>query len=209
MNKYLCLDVGNVLGRLNMTPFVNELATVSGQSHTECYRFLGYIQKCQDLGMYSLEDELKEHLKITNPSDIERLLFAWDQTLLIDHDVLSFYEDMIAANKVNVVIVSNVGIEHTKRYDRLFNNYKFIKNSIKFFSCDVGARKPTKLYYHLLLTLHPEFKGAVYVDDIIENLETGTAFGLKPFHLNLSQLTENSDELKQALDNLKNLIVNG
>ena len=67
MNKYLCLDVGNVLGRLNMAPFVKELAEVSGQTDAECYRFLGYIQKCQDLGLYSLEDEMKEHLKITDP----------------------------------------------------------------------------------------------------------------------------------------------
>ena len=208
MNRYLCLDVGNVLGRLDMKPFIDKLYSIAGCNEASAYEFLGHIQKVQDLGLYTIENELKYKFNIHGDT-LKILLDSWNTILTPHEKALAFYEEMIKECGLRVAIVSNVGIEHSKNFGVLFNKYNFFKNAIKHYSCDVGARKPTPIYYHMLTEMHPQFKGAVYVDDLEENLETGEQMGLKSFHLNLSEIPDDSLALHYALDSLKNTIVNG
>lgn len=209
MNKYLCLDVGNVLGRLDMEPFVNALSIATKKSKEDCYFFLSYIHKGQDLGLHSLEDELKVHCNITSKQTLSYLIDVWNNEILkIDEEVLEFLSKLIKNNNLEVAIVSNIGIEHAGRFDRLFSKYDCIKNAIKHFSCDVGARKPTPLYYQILLNMYPEFKGAVYLDDLNENLQTGQSLGFNTLHFDLSKLPSGSLELHYKLKDLENMIVN-
>jgi hypothetical protein len=35
---------------------------------------------------------------------------------------------------------------------------------------------------------YPEFYGCVYVDDVVENLETGKRYGFRPYHFDLSKM---------------------
>ena len=75
-----------------------------------------------------------------------------------------------------------------------------LSESVKHYSCEVGARKPSKLYYHSFLQMHPEFKGAIYVDDNKENLEASKEFGFITIRLDLL------DMKKIEIDNKLNLI---
>ncbi len=208
MNRYLCFDVGNVLGRLDMKPFIDKLYSIAGCSETGAYEFLAHIQKVQDLGLYTIENELKYKFNIHGDA-LKMLLDSWNTILTPSENALNYYENIIKKYGLRVAIVSNVGIEHSKNFEVLFGKYEFFKNAIKHYSCDVGARKPTPIYYHMLTQMHPEFKKAVYVDDLLENLETGKKFGFKTHHLNLSELPEGSVALQEALTSLQNTIVNG
>ncbi len=211
MNRYLCLDVGNVLGRLDMKPFLKTLSDVTGCGEEIGYEFLAHIQKVQDLGLYTIENELKLKFNIFNvsPNALKTLLESWNQILTPDERVLNFYDNLIAESGLSVIIVSNVGIEHSKNFDVIFNKYDFFKKAIKHYSCFVGARKPTPIYYHMLNEMYPEFRRAVYVDDMLENLETGRKFGFKTHHLDLSKIPAGSLQLEDALDSLKFTVLHG
>ena len=202
MNRYLCLDVGNVLGRLDMKPFIKALEFYTGSSEELSYEYLAHIQKVQDLGLYSIRNELKYKFNVDS-NVLEALLESWNQILTPDERALNFYANMIDKFGLRVMIVSNVGIEHSKNFDVIFDKHSFFKKAIKHYSCFVGARKPTPVYYHLLNEMYPEFRGAVYVDDMVENLEMGERFGFRTHHLNLSEIAPNSIELERALCSLE------
>jgi FMN phosphatase YigB (HAD superfamily) len=87
-----------------------------------------------------------------------------------------------------IALVSNIGHEHKARIE----DSRTFEKCIKFFSCDVGARKPTMLYYKTFLDMHPEFLGALYVDDLAENLAMGEKFGLKPIEFALDRLDKHA-----------------
>ena len=71
-------------------------------------------------------------------------------------------------------------------------------------SYEVGARKPSKLYYQSFLLDHPEYKGCLYVDDLPQNLAVGRYYGFRSFEYNLE---ENGlryfDDLKKAINDYK------
>jgi hypothetical protein len=86
-----------------------------------------------------------------------------------------------------VALLSNIGVEHAVMMENTLKHGGFFPDAIKHFSCDVGARKPSMIYYQSFLWQYPEFKGCLYVDDLQENLDSGAKFGFRPFHLDLSK----------------------
>jgi hypothetical protein len=43
------------------------------------------------------------------------------------------------------------------------------------------------VYYQSFLLQHPEFKGCLYVDDVVDNLNASKAFGFRTFHMSLQE----------------------
>ena len=91
-----------------------------------------------------------------------------------------------------VALLSNVGLEHAIVMEKILDHHhlhsnKFFSKCVKHLSCQVGARKPTKLYYQSFLQQHPEFEGAAYLDDLQENLDMGKEFGFRPYFFSLEK----------------------
>ena len=114
---------------------------------------------------------------------------------------------MSKKHEIKVALLSNVGLEHSKRMGQVLSQGTFFEDAIKHFSCHVGARKPTLLYYHLFLQLHPEFEGAVYVDDLQENLDASKQFGFKTFHFSLEEINQSTILEAAKIDALKKLLI--
>lgn len=180
----LCLDIGNVICKIDFNDFYRLLSSRLNLSHAEVDGFLNRVQKLHDLGLTSLADELKDHFKIKSEVIIDDLLNSWNCVLTPNVFIINKINDFININNVNLALLSNIGLEHSKLIDHVFTKLS-LNYSVKHFSCDVGARKPSLIYYQSFLMQHPEYKNSIYVDDNNDNLATGNKMGFKTVYFNL------------------------
>jgi len=202
MKKFLCIDIGNVLVYANTSKFKNKLSKVLNITLEEANYFLNRVQKLHDLGYTHLSDELRDHFKIRSSVIIDELLDEWNHVICPFPEILSRLENMIKGYDLQVALLSNIGIEHAALMPMQLGN-DFFQNCIKHFSCHVGARKPTMVYYHTFLQLHPEWKGCPYIDDLQENLDASQQFGFKTYRFSLEDMIKP----KVELDKLESFIL--
>lgn len=204
--KYIALDIGNVLCYCNEVKFLNAISVAGNISYKEAVRFFQRFWELHDLGFTTIESELQDKLGIKSEITIKKLTEIWESTLIPDVEMIKYLLNLMFIEKSNepnikkniqVALLSNIGKEHAailkKTLDEsVYNAHGLFDECIKHFSCDVGARKPSYIYYQSFLSMHPEFKGCVYVDDLKENLIAGEKMGFKPFHFSLTDYYDNN-----------------
>lgn len=162
--KLVAFDVGNVLVDVNFDEFVSFL----GNYMEEPQHWLNTIHALHDVGHITMEQafaskkELKEH--------VQTLIDAWYQVVQPKYNMIDFVSDLDNKYRVTFALWSNMGLEH---YTYLSNNYKMkplFDNFINHLSFQVGARKPTKLFYQSFFIQHPQFNDVLFIDDLEENL---------------------------------------
>lgn len=186
--KYVALDIGNVICNVNFDSLLKDLSTTFNISIEDALYFLNRNQKLHDLGLTNMQKELNYHLHVVSQVTVERIMTHWNNSISANPAVVSMFNKMIVENDLQVALLSNIGHEHADMMPRILGQGGFFDNAIKHFSCDVGARKPTLLYYQSFLMEHPEFEGCVYVDDVQENLEAGRRFGFQPYYFALDKM---------------------
>ena len=209
--KYVCFDIGNVLCHLDFKVFLSALSQQVNISEADTWHFLSRTQKLHDLGLTVLKDELTNHFKLNSETIVNRLLDEWNNVLR-QEELMFQLLSQLSENDVSIALLSNIGFEHVSYLNQIAGEYVGYKKAIHFFSCDVGARKPSMLYYQTFLTLNPKFKGCLYIDDIQENLDAGKKFGFKTLRFALSDLTGKTEgqtqhNIKTAISRLKSLIL--
>ena len=83
---------------------------------------------------------------------------------------------------------------------------ELLDRCIKFFSCEVGARKPSYIYYKTFLDMYPEFKNCLYVDDNVDNIMTALKFGFKAKQFCLSEIKKNNDSIEENIKEILKLL---
>lgn len=199
--KYAAFDVGNVLVSADFTPFLEKLSASLNITMEEALYFMNRSQKLHDLGLTKMADELHDHFKIRSPITINELVSDWNAVIQPADYIIDILNRLHDEHDVQIALLSNVGLEHADRMSIVLSHDNFIDDTVKFFSCQVGARKPTMLYYHTFLQLHPEFAGCPYVDDLQENLDMGSQFGFKPFRFALNEVT-GANYTKEKYENM-------
>lgn len=202
--KYICLDIGNVLCTVDMEVFIKDLSETFNTTKQEAQYFLKRFQRIHDLGYTTMEDELKERFGAKSEYTISRLVNVWNGSVAPFIPILDSFNSLRAKHNLQVALLSNIGVEHAAMMEDKLKHDGFFPGAIKHFSCDVGARKPSMIYYQSFLTMYPEFKGSLYVDDLQENLDVGEKMGLKPFKFDLTQPNVD-DKIKE----IEGLIING
>lgn len=199
--EYIALDIGNVLCRVDFRKFTFAISRITNLSTWEVGRKINRSQKIRDVGLLSMTDILESEFGIKSQPVIDDLISIWnEQVVSFDLNVLDFFE---SKKDLQIALLSNVGLEHSnmiKNYFNYFTEDSRFKNAIFYFSCDLGTRKPNTLYYSNFLSIHPEFKGCIYLDDLRENLDTASKLGFNSVEFNL----ENDDLYDLA--NLKNAL---
>lgn len=199
--KYIALDIGSVLCTVDIKPVVNTVSEVCNVSLEESMSFLKRMQKMHDLGLTTMEYELKEKFHIRSEALIEKVHEDWLYAVtphLPMLDMLNYLKENVG---IKIALLSNIGLEHAEMMPKVLNHNGFYDDTIKWFSCEVGARKPSFIYYQSFLSQHPEFKGCLYVDDLAENLTSGAQFGFRTFQLDLSEAAaeEKIKEISQIM----------
>jgi FMN phosphatase YigB (HAD superfamily) len=202
--KYVAFDIGNVLVHSTFPDFLKKLSRELNITLEEAEYFMNRTQKLHDLGCTKMGDELRDHFKIRSQVIIEDLIKSWKDIIKPDWYILEKLDRLIKEQHLQVALVSNIGLEHAEQIGGLLGRAYSLTNggfydtafggAIKHFSCFVGARKPSLLYYQSFLQLYPEFKGCVYVDDLQENLDASKQFGFQTYHFSLEELGDNYSE---------------
>lgn len=183
--KYIALDIGNVLCTVAATPFLENLSETFNVTIPEAHRFLKRFQQIHDLGYTTMEDELKDKFGVKSPVTLKRLVQAWNNSVIPHIPMLEKLNHMRDKHGLQVALLSNIGVEHAEMMEEKLKHGGFFPGAIKHFSCFVGARKPSMIYYQSFLFQYPQFKGCLYVDDLQENLDASKQFGFQTFHMTL------------------------
>lgn len=206
MNGYVALDIGNVLCSVNFTPFLNDLSKSLNITLEDAVYFMNRSQKLHDLGLTVMKDELRDHFKLRSSVLIDELLFSWNKVVTPNLTVIDKFNELTDKCGIRVALLSNIGLEHAVLMEKVLEYNGFFQNSIKHFSCAVGARKPTAIYYQSFLMQYPEFKGCVYIDDLQENLNASKKFGFKTHRFSLEDIS-NDNVLSNELGEIEHLIL--
>lgn len=184
--KYVALDIGNVLVHADFSYFIEDLSKQFNMSLDEAKYFMNRSQKLHDLGLTTMRDEIRNHLNVRSEILLDELVGSWNDCIDPEKLILDKLHSM-QNDGLQIALLSNVGPEHAKRMEHILGYKGFIGRCVKYFSCYVGARKPTSIYYQSFLQLYPEWKGCGYIDDLQENLDTSKQFGFRTFCFNLEQ----------------------
>jgi FMN phosphatase YigB (HAD superfamily) len=198
-SNLVCFDIGNVLYHINFEPLLKRLSELYNISKEEGYAFLNGNQKHCDLGLIMVRNEFIEQFHETNPKILDELSQLWKDIILVGYSSMLMIERLLEQN-YKIALLSNIGHEHRERV----MSEPLFEKCIKFLSCDVGARKPTLLYYKTFIEMYPQFKYAPYVDDLQENLDIGAKFKLKPIRFALDECDgkwlEKVEELEKQIE---------
>ncbi len=180
---YIALDIGNVLVRFDIKKFITKFNDLCYEGIIETKidpkQFLFDLNAAQDCGLVTVEQRARERFNWDPDNDVyitNKLSEAWKSTI-IPVDIMNDFFEGLKSEGVNVALLSNMGYEHAQLFRDKWP--KFFKDCTLHLSCDVGARKPSKLYYQSFLADHPEFKGCIYLDDRPENVIAGHKYGFK------------------------------
>lgn len=204
--KYIALDIGNVLCHVAPLPFLENLSETFDVTIPEAARFLKRFQQIHDLGYTTMEDELRDSFQVKSPIIINRLVKAWNDSVTPNTHILDRLNELRRKHDLQVALLSNIGVEHAAMMEEKLAHDGFFPGAIKHFSCSVGARKPSAIYYQSFLLQYPDFKGCLYVDDLHENLAASRAFGFKTFHFTLEA---QQFDVESKISQIEDLIVNG
>lgn len=204
--RYIALDLGNVVVNVDFTVFLTQLSKTLNVSMEDVNYFLNRTQKLHDMGLTLMSDELADHFGIKSPAIINDLITAWDLTISSNMIMLDKLKSLIKNGDTKIALLSNIGIEHSASM-RIILTPDIFDNCIRFFSCDVGARKPSYLYYKTFLDIHPDFKGCTYLDDRIENIEAGKVFGFNAIQFVLNDF-KSENELSKRLEEIDHQLCN-
>lgn len=204
MKNVVALDIGNVLVHFDIFTFTKELAKIVGISDDEAYFFLERIQAMQDIGITTVQATLKDKFPKLDVLQQSYLINAWNSTISESNIMMNFLDEL-RFRGTRIAYLSNMGREHIaymrKTYPKIF------QDSIQYVSCEVGARKPTSLFFQSFCQEYNEFVGCVYVDDVEENLKTGKRYGFRTCKFDLSEFSKQpQSKQKLELDHIMNLI---
>lgn len=205
MGIFVAFDIGNVLCHFDMKKFTTKLSEVIGINDHDAYFFMERLQKLQDIGVTSVATELESQFRMQGDQLLE-LVDCWNSTVTPNHSMMNFLENL-RSEDVKIAFLSNMGPEHIEHLRTTVP--EMFDKAIQHISCEVGARKPTKLFFQSFTQDNDEFKGCVYIDDIEENLRAGKKYSFKVYGFNLDDHCKLSmSQRKTELDRLKNMIVN-
>jgi len=203
---HACFDIGNVLVQVNLEVFTKELKKVIPPNHDPMF-FLEHLQATQDIGLSTVQQALRAQHDIFEQEKVQILLEAWNATIEPNETMLKFLENL-RSEGVKMALLSNIGLEHANHLKKTIPD--LFLNMIHHLSFEVGARKPSKIYFQSFLLDHPNFLGSIYADDRDENLKSGKKYSFKTFKFCLDELMLMPlSKQRKELDKLKSYILDG
>lgn len=177
----IAFDIGNVLCRVDLDPFLIEMEKDVG---AEAFSFLESIQASQDIGLFTMLQALINHGIPRKRA--EELSAVWLKTVIPSQTTMDFIKDL--KNKgYKIALLSNIGLDH-KEY--LLKSCPELSLCIQHFSCDIGVRKPSALFFQSFLNRY-DWDFCVYFDDKPENFaQIDTSLPIQCVHFDLRDYTD-------------------
>jgi FMN phosphatase YigB (HAD superfamily) len=165
--NFVAFDIGNVLCRVELDSFLFYLVEKElFAGYTEAYDFLEGIQVAQDLGMCDMKMGLKSLKRPLNQKILNDILEKWNSIIYPSEDMLSLIDTLLSKN-YKVALLSNIGKDHGALVRERF---KIFSRCIQHFSFEVGARKPSELYFQSFVLKYKWPLTTIFFDDREENI---------------------------------------
>jgi FMN phosphatase YigB (HAD superfamily) len=208
-HPYVCFDIGNVLISVNFSDFISAIVQHTSILPEEANQFLFKTQKLHDLGIITLEEAFRDYFQPHYSWSCEEILRYWDQSISFEPAIEDFLRSL-SERGVKIALLSNIGAEHASILEKEWRKEKWFQQAVHFYSYQVGARKPSMLYYQSFLLQYPKFKNALYIDDLQLNLDMGRKMGFKTLRFSLDDLRHDDyqQNLAGEIKKIKNLIYN-
>ena len=202
---HMAIDIGNVIFHFDIEGFKTKLSKILYISRSDVQFFLDWIHGFHDAGITTFEKAI-EHDFGPLYNNKKEILEAWDNAIYPNSQVVSLLKTLKEVEGVKIAYLSNIGYEHAlllkTKYSEIFSN------SILHFSFEIGAIKPSKLFFQSFCLDHDEFSGCVYIDDLENNLKTAKQYGFTTYQFNLNNFsTLSQSKQKIELDQMKALIL--
>ena len=166
LRSRIALDIGNVLVHIDMDIFINELF-ILGISKDLGHRFTEKNQPLLDNGLFDIESALHFSFPGLNKTQVERAKQAWLAVISPCKPTIEVLTELLSEG-VEVALLSNIGADHANLLSDMLSGQ--FDRCIKHFSCNVGARKPTKLFYQSFIMDYSNFaENKLYYPNSIES----------------------------------------
>jgi FMN phosphatase YigB (HAD superfamily) len=172
--KRIAFDIGNVLFRFDLSPLLDLLIRLGVVDNTiAAYEFMGgSFQHSQEVGLIDIKQSFYQLNPKLSYNNLEEIYDRWMETFEPSLPMMEIVEELIANNH-SVALLSNIGPDHAKC---VRDKCKIFDKCIQHFSCDVGARKPTKLFFQSFFIQNGWGRDTLYFDDMEANIAMGSNY---------------------------------
>lgn len=172
--KKVAFDIGNVLFRFDLSPLLDLLIGLEIVSDTEAaHEFMGgSFQHSQELGLYTIKQSFYQFRPDLSDNVLQEIHDRWMETFTPSLPMIDLVEELIRRD-YKVALLSNIGPDHAMF---VRDSCKIFEKCIQHFSCDVGARKPTRLFFQSFLIHYGWNNNVKYFDDKQDNITIGSEY---------------------------------
>lgn len=180
MNNKVAFDIGNVICHVHIDRFFDHLVSIGvASSSVEADDFLSGIQYPQDLGLYNIRQGFYRFSNTVDSNKLDSVYSKWIEIIEPSIPILSFVEELI--NKgVEVALLSNIGFDHAILVRK---KCAIFQKCIQHFSCEVGARKPSRLFFQSFVMSNIEWGRGIdkgeppyFFDDRQDNIDASGSY---------------------------------
>ncbi len=182
--KAVFFDLGKVLLDFDWNPILLHLNENGATTNPD--EFMNYIVRRSKIKEYERGEvnsqeflnELLEHLNYKKP--FNDFLPVWNDIFtLLEENIKTFYD---VKERLPVALISNINESHLEWVE---DNYQFLQDiPVKYYSCDVGSRKPEdEIFNRALSEFDVKAENAIFIDDMQENIEAARLLGIHSLHL--------------------------
>lgn len=187
--RKVCFDLGNVICRVDFTDFLDFIVNQDIVKDQEtAYEFLSGIQHPQDLGLYNIRQGFYRFYPHISKQVLRELHDIWNGVVKPSDTMLGLLDDLLSDN-FEIALLSNIGFDHSSV---LRNKCDVFKKCQQHFSCEVGARKPSKLFYQSFFLQCGWSNDVPFFDDIFDNIKGAEGY-LKGIQFNLEDFKSDAE----------------
>jgi putative hydrolase of the HAD superfamily len=182
--KAAIFDIGRVLVKLDLSRAIEGLSHGVLLSPAELWSGIEKDPRWHDWqeGRISPHDW---HLHITkrfgSPLKFDEFREAWNRTL----DPTPIHPDELfitLSKKLKLALLSNTDPIHVAHLESTYSFFEYFPQEARIYSCVVRASKPSPVIFQAALkAVKTSAAQAVFVDDILENVEAARSLGLHAF----------------------------
>lgn len=197
--KMVAFDIGNVLFHFDLSPLLDLLINLNIVDTTKAaHEFMGgSFQHSQELGLYNIKQSFYQLNPNLSDNILQEIHDRWMETFHPSIPMIDLVEELLGKG-YRVALLSNIGPDHAASVREKCNIFS---KCIQHFSCDVGARKPTRLYFQSFL-IHWGWGNCVkYFDDKQENIAMGSEY-LTGIQFDLNNFSSDEEAAKAMRSHL-------
>ena len=171
--NHIAFDIGNVLYHVDMKSFYKFIVDRGITDTIErAEEFVAGIQYPQDLGLYNIRQGFYRFNPYLSKETLADLHDVWIDVAKPAEPMIALIEELIGEG-YSIALLSNIGKDHAAL---IRQKCKIFEKCHQHFSCEVGARKPTKLYYQSFIQESHWTHLPRFFDDREENIQGAKGF---------------------------------